>query len=336
MLYVLSGEDDFSIRQELERIKKGLGDREMLATNTTVLDGQRLALDHLQHACETVPFLAEKRLVVVEGLLERFEPGGRNTPKKKGENGQPQLRKEIAALLSRLPDFTVLVLLEGKLGGRNTLLKELAGKAEVKNFPLLRDDRLRQWIQQRVKGMGGSISARAVATLAGFVGSNLWLMANEIDKLVAYAQGRTIEETDVRELVSYAQEASVFAMVDAILESRVTLAARLLEQLLQQGAAPSYLLVMLARQVRILVQVKEMRRQRKTRKEIQDGLGTSSEFVLRKALEQADSCTLERLKEVYHRLLEADVSIKTGKFDGDLALDILLAELCRGGAAWAG
>ena len=154
-------------------------------------------------------------------------------------------------------------------------------------------------------------------------------MANEIDKLVLFTSGRRIEEEDVKRLVNYAQEASVFAMVDAILEFKAGIAEQLLQQLLQQGAAPAYLLVMLARQVRMIVQVKELRSRKKSEVEIQDRLGLASEFVLRKTLEQANRYSLARLKEVYHKLLEADLSIKTGKYDAELALSILIAELCQ-------
>ena len=52
-------------------------------------------------------------------------------------------------------------------------------------------------------------------------------------------------------------------------------------------------------------------------------LGLKSEFPLRKTLEQAQRYPLERLKSVYKRLLEADLSIKTGRYDGRLALNLL-------------
>ena len=64
--------------------------------------------------------------------------------------------------------------------------------------------------------------------------------------------------------------------------------------------------------------------------EIQNKLGLTSDFALRKTLERADRYPLARLKEVYHKLLEADLSIKTGKYEGELALNILFAELCQG------
>ncbi|GAI20318.1 unnamed protein product, partial [marine sediment metagenome] len=197
------------------------------------------------------------------------------------------------------------------------------------SFPLLRNTRLRQWIQGHVAEEGGNISPGAVDLLAKLVGGNLWIMASEISKLVLFASGRRIEEEDVGMVVSYAQEANVFAMVDAILELKVGVAEHSLQQLLQRGAAPAYLLFMLSRQARMIIRVKELRNQAKPNIEIQNKLGLTSEFAFRKTLEQADRYPLERLREVYHKLLEADLSIKTGEYDGELALNILIAELCQ-------
>jgi DNA polymerase-3 subunit delta len=118
-------------------------------------------------------------------------------------------------------------------------------------------------------------------------------------------------------------------MVDAILESKARLAEQALHQLLERGAAPAYLLVMLSRQARMIVRAKELKRQRKPETEIQNRLGLPSEYALRKTLEQANRYPLERLKELYHKLLETDLSIKTGKYDGELALSMLIVELCQ-------
>jgi DNA polymerase-3 subunit delta len=331
LLHVLTGEDDFSIRQSLEEIKKSIGDPTALMTNTTTLNGQQVTLDQLRVACETVPFLSEKRLVVVEGLLSRFEPRGKSGRKKTDHLTDRQNEyKSIADCFGQIPDFTELVLVDGQVSDLNPLLRELSAVAQVRSFPLLKEAGLRPWIERRVTEAGGSISPRAVDLLVRFVGSNLWIMANEVDKLVLFVGGRCIEEEDVRVVVSYAQEANIFAMIDAILEFRVGFAQELLQQLLKQGAHPAQLLVMLSRQVRLMFQVKELRSRRKSRSEIQSKLGLTSDFVLRKAWEQADKYSLARLREVYHRLLEADLSIKTGKYDGELALNILIAELGRG------
>ena len=154
-------------------------------------------------------------------------------------------------------------------------------------------------------------------------------MANEINKLVFFIIGRRIEEGDVQTAVSHTQEASVFAMVDAILEFKAGVAEQLLQRLLREGEAPAYLLVMLARQVRMIVRTKELSRQRQSKMEIQTRLGLTSEFALRKVFEQAKRHSLGRLRGVYDKLLEADLAIKTGRYGSELALNILIADLCQ-------
>ena len=79
----------------------------------------------------------------------------------------------------------------------------------------------------------------------------------------------------------------------------------------------------------MVVQTKELRKERKSEAEIRDKLGLTSDFVLRKILGQADRYPWQRLREVYHQILETDLSIKTGKYGGKLALNILIAELCQ-------
>jgi len=331
LLYILLGQDDFSLRQALEEIKMGIGDQTILATNTTTLDGQQLTLDQLKTVCETAPFLSERRLVIIDRLLERFEPKSRSRGQRKTTQtvSRQNEYKSFSSYITQIPDSTILVLIDGQVGSKNPLLRELSAKAQVKSFPLLKNDRLRQWIGQRVRQMGGNISQEAVNLLTKLIGSDLRIMASEIDKLVLFATGRRIEEEDVKQLVSQAQETNVFAMVDAILESKAGVAEQLLQRLLEGGAAPAYLLVMLSRQVRMIVRAKELRNQRKAEAEIQDRLGLTSEFALRKVLEQANRYPIRQIIEVYHKLLETDVSIKTGKYGGELALNLLIADLCQ-------
>jgi DNA polymerase-3 subunit delta len=330
LLHILIGEDDYSLRQALGEIKKSIGDPASLMPNTTVLEGGKVTLEQLRSACQTVPFLADKRLVVIEGLLERFEPKGR-VKKKKSPRQPDQLEdyQPVVQSIKNLPPFTVLVIIGGNVKTTNPLLVALSSLTKVRRFPLLKRDDLIRWIEQRVAlQTKGGISKKTVDLMARLVGNDLWTMANEIDKLVLFTGGRPIEEADVRAVVSHAQEAGIFSMVDAIMESRVSVAQELLQQLFQQGMEPAYILVMLARQVRIIFQVREMRDRGISRNVIQTKLKLTSDFVLRKAWEQADKYSPARLIDVYHKLLEADVAVKTGKYDTpELVLDILVAEL---------
>ena len=330
-MYILSGPDDFSRAQALEKIKNSIGDRETLATNTAALEGQQLTVGQLRPVCEAAPFLAEKRLVIVTGLLQRFEPRRRPARQARGRRTTVPSDdcKPLGEYILAVPDSTVVVLVDDEVKSGNPLFKMLSGKAEVQSFPLLRDARLRQWVQEHVKEEGGSVSPRAVDVLARLVGSNLWAMSGEVEKLLLYAAGRCVEEEDIRLLVGYTQQSSVFAMVDAIVEFRVQAAEKLLQQLLQQGAAPSYLLAMLSRQMRLIVRAKEAKTVRTSVNELRGRLGLSSEFQVRRVMEQAERYSMPRIKYVYRKLLETDVAIKTGRYDPELALGILVAEVCQ-------
>jgi DNA polymerase-3 subunit delta len=265
--------------------------------------------------------------VIVYGLLERFETKRGRRPKKENKS-QPQDYRPFVSIVGALPESTLLVLIDNEITPKNPLLKELLPKSRFKTFPLLRNAKLRQWIQQRVKKEGGSISAAATVLLERLVGSNLWIMAGEISKLMLFAWGRNIEEEDVRQVVGYNQQINIFNMVDAVLEFKAGAAQQAIQQLLNDGLAPPYLLFMLARQARRLIQTKDMTRRGRSAYEIQQKLGITSDFIWRKTSEQAGRYSVERLKELYHRLLEADISIKTGKYEPELALNILAAELC--------
>lgn len=332
MFYILYGEDDFSIYQALGEIKEGLGDAGTLAVNTVSLDGEHLTLNELRHNCNTVPFLAPYRLVVVKGLLKQFEPGkgelrsgGRAVTK---TDDKLKEWKDLASYTKQIAPTTVLVLIDGKLGKQNPLLKELSPLAELRVCPLLRRGKLTTWIRQWVTGKNGAITPEATDLLAQLIGGNLWAMSNEIDKLLLYAQGRSIEENDVRQLVSYAQEANIFALVDAVLERHPKIAHRILHRLYQEGASSAYVLVMITRQLRLIVQTKELS-SRLSPSQIQAKLGLRS-YALDKTLAQAKSYDFDRIKQAYGRLLETDADIKTGRYNDRIALELLIAELCYG------
>jgi DNA polymerase-3 subunit delta len=329
MLYILYGEDDFSLFQALEQTKADLGNLEMLAVNTARLDGEHLTLNELKNNCSVAPFLSPHRLVIVEGLLGRFESKQKKPRSRKGtarsenELGEWQ---DSAPYIKQMPTSTVLVLVDGKISGYNSLFKKISPLAKVKAFPLLRGIRLKSWIQKQVSSEGGSITSEATDLLADLIGGNLWAMNNEIQKLLLYSQGRPIGEEDVARLVSYAREANIFALVDAILEGRIRIAQGILHQLYQEGDSSTHILAMITRQARLIALVKDMGLEFSL-SQMQSKLGLSSSYALDKTLAQAKSYSLDRVKQVYDKLLETDLAIKTGKYNDQLALELLVTEL---------
>lgn len=335
MYYIFHGEDEFSCREQINKLRAQMGDPQFADLNITYLDGRKIALSELTHACDAVPFLSDKRLVIVEGLLARVEPRRKkseeDTEEEIEEETNPDLAKELVAYLPRLPETTRLVFVETKtLAKNNPVLKFAASdkNAHIKEFALLDARALPKWITERVKQKGGTIEPDAVSELAAHIGNDLRLLDNEIEKLLTYRANQTIRAEDVRALVTSVTESSVFDLVDAIGRRETHKALQLLHHQLAHNAAPIYLLAMITRQFRLLLQWRDLTERGAAFEQISTQLKMHP-FVARKVAEQACNFSLAQLEAIYQKLLDTDVAIKTGRSEPMLALDVLVVELIK-------
>jgi DNA polymerase-3 subunit delta len=188
------------------------------------------------------------------------------------------------------------------------------------------------WIQQHAGELGGKVSPQAAELLAALIGPDLRLLDVEIDKLLLYVDGRRpVSVEDVRTLVSRAREARVFDLVDCVGRRETAKALKLLHQMLEDESEPLQILGMLGRQIRILIQVSELRSQGLAPPEIANTLKLHP-FVVSKALGQVDKFPMAQLEAAHRRVVETDWAIKTGRMDVVLALDLLVITLGAGAA----
>jgi DNA polymerase III subunit delta len=335
MYYIFHGEDEFSKTEQINQLRAKMGDPQFADLNTTQLDGRKVSLSELTHACDAVPFLADKRLVIVEGMLARLEPRRKRGEDEAGgeveEEANPGLAKELAAYLPRLPETTRLIFVETKiLAKNNPILKHVAEDktAHVKEFSAPDAKQLPKWIQDRVKTKGGAIQADAVNELAAHVGNDLRLLDGEIEKLLTYRANQPICAEDVRTLVASVGESSIFALVDAISERKTKLALQLLHEQLSHKAEPPQLFGMIVRQFRLLLQIKDFAARGKTVEQAAAQLKMHP-FVAKKTWAQSLNFSLPQLEAIYQKLLDTDIAIKTGRNEPMLALDLLVVELTR-------
>jgi DNA polymerase-3 subunit delta len=333
MFYVFHGDDQFGMSEALAGLRGKLadGDRVMGDLNTTTLEGRRTTFGEIRHACDAVPFMADRRLVIVHSLLAHLVPGG------KGQSNAEWKRKfleELSDYLPHLPSTTRLIFVEEKaLKPSHPILKVAKeegkrGRGHIREFPLPKESKLPRWIRERAEEKGGEISHEAVTVLAALVGTDLRLLDQEIEKLLLYADGRRVTSDDVALLVSRARETSIFDLVDCVGRRQTGPALKLLHRMLDEGEPALYLLAMLARQVRILIQVKELSKKDMNQVEIARDLNMHP-FVAKKGLEQARNFDMSQLEAAHEKLVEADWAIKTGQAQDVLALDALVVALTR-------
>ncbi len=324
--YVFHGADEFTCAETLNDLRRRLGPPDVVDLNTTFLDGRTLTLAELLHACEAFPFLAEKRLIIVKGLLTRLVSQQGREP----SAAQRKYLEDLSDYLLRLPETTRLVFVEEvPLPDKHPILQlargEKTGYAKRFDPPDVRA--LPRWVEKRVHRHGGQIEPAAASQLAAIVGTDLRLLDQEIVKLVTYTNAeRTITREDVDTVVPYAQAAIIFDLVDALGQRDGRTAAQTLHRLLDAGEHPLGLLAMIVRQFRLLIQTRELKADGATPRDIAQALKLHP-FPARKLYNQATHFTAAQLETVYRHLLDTDVAIKTGEIEAEVALDLLVAGL---------
>ncbi len=324
IFYVFYGSDEFTRAEAVRKLRARLGAEEAAELNAITLDGRKVTLARLRHACEAPPFLAERRLVVVTGLLSRLKK-------------EQQFLKSLLDLLPRLPETTRLVFLEeGVLPDSNPVLKLVQEheRGYARRFEPPTSRGLGRWVRQRAQKRGGEIEPQAAEQLARAVGQDLRLLDQEIGKLVTYAgPERAVTVEDVALLVPYVQETVIFDLVDALGRRDGRVAAVTLHRLLEEGRNPRDVLRMVVRQFRLLIQVKELQQRGENAPSIARALGIHP-FPAGKLYRQATNFTPAQLEQVYRHLLEVDLQTKSGGMTVETALDLLVAGLTgEGGTA---
>jgi DNA polymerase-3 subunit delta len=344
MITLIHGPVELLRAEALARIVASCGDdTEMVELNTTRLDGRTLTPAQLENACDTLPFLAEKRLVIVEGLLARLAGAGKG--KAKAEEPPPDeppavelspdalkgQTKAFLAYLDRVPESAVLVLLEEDVAAGQAMrkLQEMArsGHAQIITCEKIRKGDLPNWIRARARMRSVQLDGPALMDLAEFVGDELRQLDQELIKLGDYAGERPVTRDDVRLLVPATRAASVFDLVDALGNGNGPLASRLMTHALDvDGEPPLRMLAMIARHYRQLIQLKAMQAQGVKQPEIARALGIF-EWKMSGLVNQANRHSFGKLEQAMEKILAADEAIKTGQLSDREAMDVLLAEL---------
>lgn len=317
MLYLLYGPDEFSRSEALAALRAAVP-AEVADLNVSRLEGRRLKLDALAAACEAAPFLAERRIVIVADALKHTKAG--------------KEREELRAYLERVPPSCDLIFVEGEeVDRRSILFTQLKKAGEVREFLPPQGPDLTRWLAERARRIGARLEPGAAQRLAELVGPDTRTLVTELAKLAAHAgRGGAISPQAVDLLVQDRHEQNLFAFIDELSARRLGPALRSAHALLEEGQAATYVLFMVARQVRILIGVQELAARRMRADEIAAELGQKP-FVVRKAIDQARGFAPGELEALHDRLLQLDVASKTGRIQADVALEVFVAEVCQRG-----
>ena len=223
---------------------------------------------------------------------------------------------------------TIVFLAQGdKLDERKKLVKAVKKQAVVLAFAPLSGEELLNWIVKLAKQRDVSFEAGAADTLVSYAGTGLQTLSAEVDKLCLYAgYGGTIRRADIESLVARSTEQNVFALVEELANLRLEKALGLFYELLKQREEPIKIAALIARQFRIMIQVKELGQQSYSQQQIASQLGLHP-YAVKIAGEQARKFQPERLRNILSHLSELDYQMKTGAVDKVLGLELFLLRL---------
>ncbi len=321
--YILHGEDEFSRKLEVKAMRARMGTGTEADLNIKEIDGTQGKVADVLSDARSFPFLSDKRLVLVYGMLSWL------TRKGAGKEARADLEALVAALPG-LPEWARVVFIEEvKLAASHPVMKLLQTDSHgfEKEFTLPHAKEMAGWITRRVVQYNTTIETRAAVLLAEMIGPDYRAADSELDKLAIYAGGdRAINESDVTELTAGNAEASIFLLVDQMGTRHGREAATTLHRLLDAKEDPLRILGMVNRQFRLLLQAKSFLADGGDVRELAEALDQKS-YVTTKLNEQIRYFTIEQLEGIYRSLLDIDWKIKTGQIDGVLALDLLVAGL---------
>lgn len=309
-LYLLYGEEAYLRRQYCDKLKAALVPQED-AMNCSVYSGKDINASEVVDLAGTMPFFAERRVVIVE-----------NSGWFKSGNDQ------IAALVKSLPDTTCMIFVEAEVDKRGKLFKAVTANGCAALCEMQDEATLRKWVMGLLKKENKSITPDALNLLLDKTGTNMENIRREVEKLVCYRYYEDgITAADVEELCIVQIQNQIFDMVEAVAQKKQKQALGLYYNLLALKEAPMKILALTARQFHMLLQVKEMKSKGYQESDIARQTGLNPYFLKKKYIPQAAQFKLPQLEAALRTCVEAEENIKTGRMSDILSVELIIVSL---------
>ncbi|GMB00802.1 DNA polymerase III subunit delta [Pelosinus sp. IPA-1] len=328
-IYLLHGEETYFIRQIEQAVIKAVLAPEEIEMNLLHLEKDP-TINEFIALIETVPFMGGKNVIVVRGT-SLFRP------RKTGSNEQAEtgdkLDERLLNVISNMPDYTHVILsTTDKVDKRRKLFKIIEKHGAAVEVANLKGKDVRGWLLPKLNELNRRMASDAMEYFLGVISImpqvSLGFLENELEKVALFTEGKSvISHRDLVEIMSSIPEISIFSMIDAVSQKQLGKALQLLGEQVKSGEHPLKLLSLLARQVRLMWQAREMEKDGRSTKEISEKLGVMP-FIGEKMLKQSQNFRLEALKEATLALATADYDLKSGRANHSVIEQIIIA-LCR-------
>lgn len=320
MIIFLHGEDTYRSRQKLKELQaKFYKEVDSQGYNLTSLSGQDTSVEAIASALSAAPFMAAKRMVILESP-QLLDLGGEK---------EESLVSLVEDVLARDTIFVVW-----EQGLKATQLKQPFFKAVMKSkyifpFPKFTEQEVAGWMYQKLQEEEVGIDREALGYLSASVGKDLWRAASEVSKLINYAKGNELGQLDataIKMMTTTPLEDDIFSLVDAVSQGRAVQALAKLDKQMAAGSHALQISSMLVRQYRLLQQIKDGQSKRLPPDVIAQDFGLHP-FVVKKMSGQASGFTDEAIVEGYNHLAKLDLDLKSSDLSDEVLMTKVVGEL---------
>ena len=306
-MYLLYGEEAFLKNSYKNRLKEAMiGDDTM---NFSYFEGKGLDMDELIRLADTMPFFAERRLILIEdsGFFKNScEP--------------------LIKYLPSMPDTTCLLFVESEVDKRNKLFKKVKDLGYAAEMSRQDAAQLGRWAGGILAREGKKITNRTMELFLSMTGDDMEHIRTELDKLISYTLGREIiTDEDVRAICTVQVTNKIFDMVAAIVNRQTKKAMDLYEDLLTLKEPPMRIMFLIARQFNQLLQVKELMGKGMDKGTIASRLKLQP-FVVGKVMPQARQFSKEQILSYVNLCVEMEEAVKCGRLQDRLAVELLITK----------
>ena len=307
-IYLLHGQEAYLRKQYRDKMKESLIDNED-TMNNHYYEGKDTKIEEIIDLAETLPFFAEKRVIIIENS-GWFQKGG----------------DKMAEYLPQLPETSYIVFVETQIDKRSKLYKAVKSKGRIAEFEHQNEQTLKRWILGMLKKEGKNITAADLQFLLERTGTEMAHIKTEMEKLLCYTMGKAeITEKDIEEICTKHVQNQIFDMINAIADKNQKKALDLYYDLLTLKEPPMRILALIGRQFNFLLQVKELRKKGYSPQVIAEKTGLHG-FVVGKYEKQAARFRTSELREALEACVEADENVKTGKMNDVMSVEILICK----------
>lgn len=305
MLYFIFGEDTYRAKEKTKEIVQN-----NLGFDLQKVSAEKISLDDLASKIKSASLFSPQRTLIIENLS--FNDNQKEIAE--------FLKKHLEILKSKNDIF---IFLEEKIDKKTVLYKFLNTCENKFEFNILKGAELKKWIQDYVNKKNGFIENSALAEILMNEQKSLFFLALELDKLLAYNSNINLDSVKLLTVMNF--DDNIFNLTDAVSANNKSLALKILSQQLEAGAEPLYILTMLVRQIRLLIQIKEAGLKTNNYTDIAKELSLHP-FVVQKVLGQTKNYSFEDLKIKFGQLLAIDLQLKSSKIPAEVLLTNFIVE----------